>query len=373
MRDNWIETTLGEMVDIQKGKKPPVLGDNTSPGEPYLTADVLRGGAPSQFVPPSALAACVQLQGDETILLWDGAGAGDVFRSSVGVLASTMAKLTTKPTNTILAEYLYLVAMNASTDIKSSCRGTTVPHVSPGALTALALTLPPLSEQKRIVDVLASVDTYIAALQRQAANARAARKAVLHELLDAGGDRWADATLGEVAEIQQGQNLAISTLTTGEHPVYGANGIVGHFDRWNFNQDVVALGCRGSCGTVHSVTGKVWLANNVMAVWPKNESQVAVAFIALVLETADLRSSGVISGQVQPQITRTSLSTLGLTLPPLSEQEEIVGIVSAMDNVIGAAQEAVSSARELRSGLLSDLLSGDHEIPATYDRLLGAA
>jgi restriction endonuclease S subunit len=72
-------------------------------------------------------------------------------------------------------------------------------------------------------------------------------------------------------------------------------------------------------------------------------------------------------------ITGKNLRELSLALPPLSEQEEVVGIVSAMDNVIGAAQEAVSSARELRSGLLSDLLSGDHEIPATYDRLLGAA
>jgi type I restriction enzyme S subunit len=184
---------------------------------------------------------------------------------------------------------------------------------------------------------------------------------------------WTEATLGDVAEIQQGQNLAISTLTTGEYPVYGANGIVGHFDKWNFDQDVVALGCRGSCGTVHSVTGKVWLANNVMAIWPKNESQVAVAFIALILETADLRSSGVISGQVQPQITRTSLSPLGLTIPPLAEQKRIIEIVLAMDDAICSTELAVTDAQRLRSGLLSDLLSGDHEIPESYDRLLGVA
>jgi restriction endonuclease S subunit len=223
MKDNWIETTLGEMVDIQKGKKPPVLVDNANSGDPYLTADVLRGGAPSQFVPPSALAACIQLQGDETVLLWDGAGAGDVFRSSVGVLASTMAKLTARPIDTISAEYLYLVAVKTSPDIKSSCRGTTVPHVSPAALSDLAITLPPLSEQKRIVDVMSSVDAYITALQHQAAEARTARNAVLHELLTTGGDDWTVSKLGDVVEKigmgPFGSNIKISTFVPQGIPV----------------------------------------------------------------------------------------------------------------------------------------------------------
>lgn len=183
MRDNWIETTLGELVYIQKGKKPPALGDNATAGEPYLTADVLRGSAPSQFVPRSALSTCIQLQGNETILLWDGAGAGDVFRSAAGVLASTMAKITPRPTGTISAEYLYLVVMNASPAIKSSCRGTTVPHVSPGALSALPLTLPPLIEQERVVGVMSSVDAYIAALEQTVTEALKLRSGLLSDLL----------------------------------------------------------------------------------------------------------------------------------------------------------------------------------------------
>jgi hypothetical protein len=48
-------------------------------------------------------------------------------------------------------------------------------------------------------------------------------------------------------------------------------------------------------------------------------------------------------------------------------------IVSAIDVVIRAAVNAIADAQKLRSGLLSDLLSGEHKIPETYDRLLGAA
>jgi restriction endonuclease S subunit len=181
--DDWTGTTLGELVNIQKGKKPPLLGDNTTTGQPYLTADVLRGSAPSQFVPQSALAACVQLQGNETILLWDGAGAGDVFRSTAGVLASTMAKLAIKQIGLIGADYLYLVVVDASPEIKSSCRGTTVPHVSPGALTALSLALPPLSEQQRIVGIVSAMDDVVSATEKAVSNAHGLRAGLISDLL----------------------------------------------------------------------------------------------------------------------------------------------------------------------------------------------
>jgi hypothetical protein len=44
-----------------------------------------------------------------------------------------------------------------------------------------------------------------------------------------------------------------------------------------------------------------------------------------------------------------------------------------MDEVIQATEQAITEAKNLRSGLLSDLLSGEHKIPASYDSLLGAA
>lgn len=65
--------------------------------------------------------------------------------------------------------------------------------------------------------------------------------------------------------------------------------------------------------------------------------------------------------------------TYPILLPSLSEQKRIVGIVTAMNDVVSTTEQAVLMAQELRSGLLSTLLSGEHAIPATYDHLLGAA
>jgi type I restriction enzyme S subunit len=303
-----------------------------------------------------------------------------------------MAKLTTKPTNTILAEYLYLVAMHASTDIKSSCRGTTVPHVSPGALTALALTLPPLSEQKRIVDVLASVTSYIAALQQQATDARAARNAVLHELLSAVGDDWTETTLGAIAEVVGGGTPATSNpaywdgdivwLTPTE--VVAASGSV----LTNSARKITEAGLKSSGArlipegavilTSRASVGFSALAGTSLATNQGFQSlipspQVNNRFLMFWIQNNQQEFNSRAAGSTFKEISKANVKSILITLPPFSKQKQIVEVVSAMDHIVNATEQTVTEAHKLRSGLLSGLLSGEHEIPESYDRLLGAA
>jgi hypothetical protein len=44
-----------------------------------------------------------------------------------------------------------------------------------------------------------------------------------------------------------------------------------------------------------------------------------------------------------------------------------------MDDGISATEKLISETKQLRSGLLSDLLSGEHEIPESYEKVMGAA
>jgi len=402
MRADWTETTLGELVDIQKGKKPPVLGDSTTTGQPYLTADVLRGGAPSQFVPQSELTTCVHLQGNETILLWDGAGAGDVFRSTAGVLASTMAKLAIKPISPISAEYLYLVVMNASPDIKSSCRGTTVPHVSPGALAAISLRLPPLPEQNRIVDVIGTVDVYISSLQQQAAEARKARNAVLHELLTAGGEDWVEVTLEKLLSQSVGgvwgsdpdtDQEEVTVVRSTEFSKSGIlrykTGVARSIKSSQLSTRELSAGdilLEKSGGGPDQPVGRVvyvsadipprFVCSNFIQLLRPKTSEVHPKFLFLVMWMWHLQNR-----TLEYQAQTTGIRNLRtpdyleqtLKLPPQADQHQIVETVSAMDDVISSTEQAISDAKELRSGLLSDLLSGDHEIPESYDYLLGVA
>jgi hypothetical protein len=48
-------------------------------------------------------------------------------------------------------------------------------------------------------------------------------------------------------------------------------------------------------------------------------------------------------------------------------------MIELFDSTRFRLQITVESARLLRSALLSDLLSGDHEMPESYDKVMGTA
>jgi type I restriction enzyme S subunit len=172
-------------------------------------------------------------------------------------------------------------------------------------------------------------------------------------------DGWLKTNIGSVLHIQQGKTLAISKLTGGKYPVYGANGIVGHFDEFNFDFPVTGLGCRGSCGTIYYIENKAFLANNVMAIWEKDAGEVDSKFIPLALSNVDLVASGAISGQVQPQITRQGLEPVAITIPTLPEQKRIVDLISSVDSYIESIQLKLECAVESRNAILHELLTAD--------------
>ena len=62
-----------------------------------------------------------------------------------------------------------------------------------------------------------------------------------------------------------------------------------------------------------------------------------------------------------------------ISIPPLGEQLNIVDTISKFDSAVTYSEETLISAKSLRSGLLSELLSGEHLIPSSYDKVIGAA
>ena len=116
------------------------------------------------------------------------------------------------------------------------------------------------------------------------------------------------------------------------------------------------------------------VATNQAIAWsiPNNEI-IHPRFLLLVAQRLEPTISAMARGATQKNINRAMLREFSFMLPPLAEQQGIVEIVTAMDDFIRSAEQAVADTQHLRAGLLSSLLSGEHEIPESYDRLLGAA
>jgi type I restriction enzyme S subunit len=252
--------------------------------------------------------------------------------------------------------------------------------------------LPTLIEQRRIVDLIASVDSYIFALQQQADAARAARNAVLSELLSAGGEDWIETTLGEVAELNP---EATKNFPADQVIRYIDLASVSH--ETGISQDLTEVKYGHAPGRARRVvrvadvlvsTVRPYLKG--FALVPKDlDGGVASTGFAVVRAKPDKTLPGFIwafvglepfvlhlmdraTGSNYPAVRPEDIASFKLMLPPIAEQKRIVDLVSSMDDMIKTTHHAVSNATRMRSGLLSDLLSGKHEIPESYDRLLGA-
>ena len=135
---------------------------------------------------------------------------------------------------------------------------------------------------------------------------------------------WQIKKLGEVCEIYQPQTITSSDITTqGPFKVFGANGVIGYYSKYNHEDAEVLVTCRGAtCGTLNMSEPKSWVTGNAMVVHPKDGKILLKSFLYYALGHSNL--SRTITGTGQPQITRNSLAPFQILLPPLQIQKQIV-------------------------------------------------
>jgi type I restriction enzyme S subunit len=232
----------------------------------------------------------------------------------------------------------------------------------------IEVNLPPLQEQKRIVDLISSVDSYIDALQQQADSARKSRSAVLNDSLNRLMS-ISSIPLREFAILQRGHDLPSQERNEGSFPIVASNGIVGSHNIAKANGPGVVTGRSGTIGKVHYIEQDYWPLNTSLYVTDFKGN--VPKYVALVLETIDLKSFA--GGSTVPSLDRKVLNEIPVPVATVEEQHHFCGLISAFENAIGYFENLLREARNIRSGLLSDLLSGDHEIPASYDKIMSSA
>jgi restriction endonuclease S subunit len=60
-------------------------------------------------------------------------------------------------------------------------------------------------------------------------------------------------------------------------------------------------------------------------------------------------------------------------IPTIEVQKELASVINEFDNFIIKLTKQLHAGFELRNALLSDLLSGENQIPESYDKVIGAA
>ena len=390
MRKGWKETTLGEVAKCAGGSSFPIEHQNGRTGIPFIKVSDLNTPGNDREITSALNYITSELAAELGVRVWPIDTV--VFPKVGAALLTDKRRILTQDTifdNNLLGLVgnheiypRFLLLFMETIRMSDFAQMGALPSVSHGIIEKLCILLPPLTEQRRIVDVIGSVDAYVAALERYANAARTARAALLHELLTTNTQGWKETTLGEVADFINGYPFKPNDLGDEGIPVIRIKQLLDVGEPVDRTNVLVPLRCQlrdgdlvfswsGTLAIRSWNRGPAYLNQHLFRVVEREGVQRS--WLALCIDNAIGELSEKSHGTTMKHITKKTLLPHAVDLPPLAEQRRIVDVIGAVDGAIAGADRAAEDARNLRSGLLSDLLSGDHGIPEAYDELLESA
>jgi len=235
---------------------------------------------------------------------------------------------------------------------------------------AIAVPLPPLEEQKRIVARIEELMTRIkeAKKLRQESKEKAELlwQSALAETFPKPGtqlpDGWQWVKLGEIFRLKNGKFIRKNDLQSqGNIPVYGSNGLLGFTTIPLLTEGrTIVIGRVGACGAINVVDAPCWISDNAMFV-AKWFIECDIEYIALALRNVDF--SSLAKKGAQPSISQEVIYNVLIPLPPLEEQKRIVVHLQALQEKIKSLKESQTHTetklKELENSILDKAFKGE--------------
>jgi type I restriction enzyme S subunit len=391
----WEIEIIGDVAKKQKGKKPENLFD--TPGDnllPYLTISASKG----QISQWSDKLDGKRVSDNQTLIVWDGASSGSVFKSSKGIVGSTLACLVfdEKQMNN---EFAYYFLAHSKLQISSLVEGTGIPHVPRDFMDFFQILKPPLPEQQRIAEILSTVDELIRQTDAVIEETKRLKRGLMQDLLTQGIGHesfkrvsfgpvelkipveWTDCYLEDIAEIQRGA----SPRPIGDSKFFG--GDVGWIRISDINDsfkyitnsseylsdlgvsksvrvhpDEVLLSISASVGECVIVDFDACIHDGIVTLRNLSDNyNNEFLYYYLLFSKTRFISKG--QTGTQSNINTNLVRGIEILVPPLSEQRRIAEILSTVDDTIQKEHQSKTKLEALKRGLMQDLLTGQVRVP----------
>lgn len=370
----WREVRLGEVGSIHSGGTPSTRDDSNWDGDiPWLTPSEVtklsrkdisaterkitpKGLSSTTLLPPNCLIVCTRATIGHCCI-------------NVVPMAINQGFKCIQPHKDYSVTFLYYVfQLLKQRLVRLSC-GNTFGEVSKKDFESILITLPPLPEQKTIASLLEKWDTAIEKTEALIAAKEKQFKWLLKTLISDQQDNpeWRKVKLGEIASLYQPKTIPKKDmLRNGQYKVFGANGVIGSYHKYNHEEAEIAVVCRGAtCGIVNMTEPKSWITGNAMVVKP-DEGCVNKSYLYNFLSGASLTAC--ISGAAQPQITRQDLFHFQTIIPTISEQKQIATTLETAEREIGLRKRLTEQYRRQKRGLMQKLLTGEWRFIQSFPR-----
>jgi type I restriction enzyme, S subunit len=253
----------------------------------------------------------------------------------------------------------------------------------------IVVAVPALPEQRRIVDLVGALDDTIAGGQSSYLAAAEARLA----LCRAAQSTAAPTLISEIAEVSQGKSFpkASQGVTTGDTPWFKIADMAQAHNVHGYVRAETALSVSEivRLGGVIIQPGAVVFPRVGAAVLTEKKRLVLVPGAVdenhlvltplegvgsdLLLTVMDnLRLSGLVQSGAVPSLNMGLVRATAVQWPT-ERAAELDSVLGDFRRSLEAGATLLQRLRLLRSNFLASLLSGEHEIPESYDELMGEA
>lgn len=389
----WKEVTLSEVcTKIQDGNYGtfyPKSHEFLESGIPFLTSKAIGSNGiliPSKidYISPEKHAELkkAHLKLNDILFTNRGANVG-----AIGIVGENIShgnigpQLTLLRANEKITPNFLLYSMRSSLvkkQIESNDSGSAMNFFGIKETSKFKLYLPPLEEQKKIADILSTVDKKIAFVEENINATEELKNGLMQKLLTEGigHTEFKDSELGripkswEISNIENIFNIFVgrdlkedrfSKEKTDTHifPVFSNtvdnNGFYGYYDYEEFNGSSLTVVGRGiGVGTAFTKNGSYGAIGRLLVLFPQKgiKPHFYTEYINFKIKIFS-ESSGI------PQLTGAQIKNYKCPIPPLEEQKQIAEILSTVDKKLENLKEKKQSFEELKKGLMQKLLTGE--------------
>jgi type I restriction enzyme S subunit len=407
---SWNVTTIGDEFSIQLGKMLDAE-KNVGVPKPYLGNRAVQWGqidlSDIGFIKltSSDLQRFRLREGDLLVCEGGEIGRAAIWRQPIEECYYQKALHRLRPLHGYNVKLmLYVLQRFSSTGLLLNfVTQTSIAHLPKDKFATIPIPLPPTkAEQEAIAEALSDADALIESLEELIVKKRHLKQGAMQELLtgkrrlpgfEAGGDYyqteagiipadWATKRLGELFEITSSKRVFQSEWKSEGIPFYRARelavlGEKGHVENDLFISKEMYDSFKNTYGVPEAgdmlvtgvgTLGKTYVVSDDRAfyfkdgniIWFKVRGKVRSEFLQqlfltrVIIKQIDDASAGTTVGTY----TITGAKKTTIPFPSLAEQEAITAVLSDMDKEIATLEAKLAKARQLKQGMMQELLTG---------------
>lgn len=374
----WEENLLGDLIVFKNGKRIENTDYDDNGLNPVYGSNGIIGRTNKRNV-----------VGESIIVGRVGAYCGSLQYSNHSAWITDNAIYgVVKPGND--TRFLYYL-MN-TIPIREFAGGSAQPLINQTILNNISVNVPNLKIQRRIADILGSLDDKIELNRRMNETLEQMAMALYkHWFVDFGPfqdgefvetelgmsipNGWEICNFGDVSLNFNSRRIPLSNIQRqerkGSYPYYGAAGIIDFVDDYLYDGVFLLVGEDGSVmkddGTpfLQYVEGKFWVNNHAHVIQGTND--VSTEWLMLHLKSTDI--SRYVTGAVQPKLSKGNLNSIPFVLPPTEIRKEFNNKIVSFFEQIRSNEKENKYLAETRDYLLPLLLSGEIELTEAQEQV----